>query len=125
MNFPEPEHGLERRAATCHVYYRVRTEQMPQASKAVAALVNELHARTGIRGALSRRIERAEVRASKDSAAQGVPTWMETYAGIEDRAGFERHMEAVVQTVAFVQFLPDGANRTLEWFEPMDLKDAA
>jgi len=125
VNFPELARGSERRAATCHVYYRVRTERLPHAGKAVAELMNDLHARTGIRGSLSRRIERAQARTSSDSVAHGAPTWMETYAGIDDRAGFERHMEAAMQNAAFVQFLSDGTNRTLEWFEPLDVKAAA
>jgi hypothetical protein len=50
---------------------------------------------------------------------------METYPGVQDRAGFERHMEAAVQRSAFAQCLPEGARRNLEWFEPVDLKGAA
>ena len=116
--------------ASCLVYYRVRADQVSQAGKAVIVLMQALKERTGIQGTLSRRVAQAgdqpaTDRASRDRVDNGAPTWMETYPGVQDRAGFERHMEAAVQRSALAQCLPEGARRNLEWFEPVDLTGAA
>lgn len=123
-------HGPARVPASCHVYYRVRADRVSQAGKAVSAIMQLLLERTGIRGLLSRRIAHAADpaamgRSARDAVGDAAPTWMETYPGVSDRDGFERHLEAAVQSSAFAQCLPEGARRTLEWFEPIDPGNAA
>ncbi len=123
-------HDCARVRANCHVYYRVRADQVSQAGKAVIALMQVLRERTGVQGSLSCRVAQAGDQsatdpASRDRGGDGAPTWMETYPGVRDRTGFERHMDAAVRSSAFAQYLPEGARRNLEWFEPVDFKDAA
>ena len=105
-------------SADCFVYYRVRADKIPQAGKAVIALMRALHERTGIQGALSRRIAQAG-----DPIGEAAPTWMESYLGIQDRESFECHLEAAVQSSAIAHYLPEGARRTLEWFQPVVCED--
>lgn len=109
-------------AKNCYVYYRVQPGQMQPALQAVAALLVDLKSRTGIAGTLSRRIEDPADSAPREGTA---PTWMETYAGIPDPQAFTRELEAAALYHGLTRCLPEGAQRTLEWFESMPATDAS
>ena len=102
--------------ASCYVYYRVLAEHVPQARRAVAAMMDELGARTRIVGSLSQRTA-PPGEAPDDGAA--APTWMETYVGIDNIVEFSQELDAVVRRHDFEQWLADDAERTTEWFEPL------
>ncbi|MBM3347815.1 MAG: DUF4936 family protein [Betaproteobacteria bacterium] len=101
--------------AACYVYYRVNAANLASTRGALVALLAEVRARTGIEGALSRRIE------PQEAAAQSAEfTLMEVYAGIADPVVFETHLQGAVRRSNIAQLLAAGSQRSIEWFIPLD-----
>jgi hypothetical protein len=86
-----------------YVYYRVSAEDREAMRRAVAQLLRQIEARTGIRGRLARRLDDTH-------------TWMETYEAVEDPAAFVPLLRELAQSAGIATHLADGADRHVEIF---------
>jgi hypothetical protein len=86
-----------------YVYYRVALDQVERARGVVAALQDDVLARTGVRGQLMHR---------RDDPA----TWMEIYEGILDEQAFNASLAAAVEQCEFSSVLAAGSQRVTEIF---------
>lgn len=84
------------------VYYRVAGDDAAIRAR-IAALLNEVERRTGVRGRVFRRTDHSA-------------TWMETYEGITDPGAFDRALEAAVAESGFAAILAPDQRRHVERF---------
>lgn len=91
-------------ATTFYVYYRVASDTRG-ARQCIGALIDDVAARTGVRGSLSAR--------SDDPT-----TWMESYASVARPASFRRALASVAQAHDALALTVDGA-RHIEQFAPL------
>jgi hypothetical protein len=92
------------RSASFYVYYRIVADTRA-ARQQIGALMDEVAARTGIRGHLSAR--------SDDPT-----TWMEHYAPVARPASFRRVLASVAQAHGALAVAKDGV-RHVEEFSPL------
>ena len=93
-----------RRRASFYVYYRVEGDTRG-AREQIGALMNEVAARTGIRGQLSARSDDPK-------------TWMEEYASVARPASFRRMLATVARAHGAFALTSDGV-RHVEEFSPL------
>ncbi|MEC5386518.1 DUF4936 family protein [Uliginosibacterium sp. H3] len=88
-----------------YVYYKLEATQDEAARLAVCRLFEALQHSEGITGRLSRRVD-------------DPGTWMETYEGVTDRAGFRAALEAASERSGLSALLR--GERHIEEFQEMD-----
>ena len=92
------------KATSFYVYYRVAADTR-EARRRIRAVIDDVEARTGIRGRLLAR--------SDDSA-----TWMEEYASVPRPASFRRSLDSIVKAHDALALTRDGV-RHVEVFAPL------
>jgi hypothetical protein len=92
------------RATSFYVYYRIAADTR-EARERVEALIEDVAARTGVRGNLSARTD-------------DPTTWMELYAPVEGPASFRRVLASVAHAHNALALTVDGT-RHVEQFAPL------
>lgn len=86
-----------------YVYYRVQPERSGQARQAIEAMLDRLHAATGVRGRLLTKRDESTL-------------WMEVYEPVPDTVQFERALASALAAAGIERFLASGSARKTECF---------
>lgn len=86
-----------------YVYYRVDAAQTTACAQAAAAVMQAVHAKTGLRGRLLKKRNEPLL-------------WMEIYEGVSDEAAFEWELAEAVAQAGLLRFLQPGGGRHTECF---------
>lgn len=99
MSARQPHQGT----VSYYIYYKIAPERSAETAATVSAVLDDVAAQTGVRGAALRR--------------QDDPlTWMEVFQGVTERSRFEAALEEALRRHRFARVLAPGAHRVTERF---------